>query len=319
MAALIIEIPSRHGNLYHKVDKPMVRAGRALDNDIILSDPAVSPYHFVVRQNAAGAYELRSLSDENGIRIGRRQVDEALSLNQLPLEFEAGRTRIRILNSSQPVAPTRLLSCRYGRHCLFGHWGWALLMFAVFFVLSAVNNYLSTPQTLTWDSYWSDQVVIATAALGLSIGLLIINRITSQRWDYPSSLSFVSLVLIVALLLDLLMRFADYFFTSPLPGFSINLAWSMILMPLALGWFLVRLNHGATLSSIIFVIVILTPAVYLQVKEVFARYDLLGSFSKQAYYNNSLYPLDYRMQETISIEQFEEISKRLVAPNPPKD
>ena len=129
MAALIIEIPGRGANQYHRIDKPVVRVGRALDNDVILSDPSVSPYHFLIRRNDTGTFELHSLADENGIRLGRRQVHDPIRLTELPLEFDAGRTRIRILSSSQPVAPTRLMSCRNGSSCLFGHWVWALLLF----------------------------------------------------------------------------------------------------------------------------------------------------------------------------------------------
>lgn len=185
MAALIIELPGRHGSQYHKISKPAVRVGRALDNDIILSDPSVSPYHFVIRLNNAGVYELHSLAEENGIRIGRRQVTQAITLTELPLELDAGRTRVRILDPAQIVAPTRLISCLNGGACVFGHWGWALLLFAALMLLSGYDNYLSTPQTLTWKSFWSDQLVIGLSALILSFGLLVINRLTSQRWDYP--------------------------------------------------------------------------------------------------------------------------------------
>ena len=43
MATLIIEIQGRHGSQYHKIEKAAVRVGRALDNDIILSDPPKTP------------------------------------------------------------------------------------------------------------------------------------------------------------------------------------------------------------------------------------------------------------------------------------
>ena len=129
MATLIIEFPGRNGHEYHKIYRSVVRVGRALDNDIILSDPTVSPYHFVIRRNESGEYELHSLADENGIRIDRRRVSERIKITELPLDFEAGRTRIRLLDRSQPVAPTRLISCRNGGACLFGHWGWALFLY----------------------------------------------------------------------------------------------------------------------------------------------------------------------------------------------
>ena len=150
MATLIIELPGRGGSQFHKIEKAVTRVGRALDNDIILSDPSVSPYHFTICCNPDGTYELHSLADENGIRIGRRKIEEPFALSKLPLTFDAGRTEVRILDSTQPVPPTRIISCQDGGACLFGHWGWALLLFCLFFAISAVDNYLSTPRLITW-------------------------------------------------------------------------------------------------------------------------------------------------------------------------
>ena len=315
MAALIIEIPGRHGSQYYPVSRPVLRVGRALDNDLILSDPSVSPHHLVLRRTEGGGYQLISLADENGVRVRGRQIVEPLDLNELPLELDAGRTRIRILDRSQPVAPTRLISCLGGGRCIFGHWGWAFALFAVLIALSAFNNYLSTPQVLSWKSFWRDQVIILLTALGLSFGLLIINRLTSQRWDFPASLGFVSLLLITAFTLDQVIPFADYFLTSPLPGYAISIAWVLIVLPLALAWFLVRLHHGNTAGSILLIMLLLTPAAYLQIRELVTHYDLLDDFSKKAFYSNTLYPWDRRIAKTLSIDEFLQISGERISPD----
>ena len=78
MAALMMEILYRSGSQFHKIERPVTRVGRALDNDVILSDPTVSPYHFVIRKNETGTFELRAIADENGIRVGRRLIEDAI-------------------------------------------------------------------------------------------------------------------------------------------------------------------------------------------------------------------------------------------------
>lgn len=305
MAAPIIEIHGRHGNLsFHPVDAPVTRLGRALDNDIILTDPTVSPYHLVIRRDADGHYELHPISEENGVVLNRRQLREPIALDDLPLDLEVGRTRLRILDRAQPVAPTRLLSCREGGTCLFGSWGWALIFFAVFTLLSALDNYLSTPLELSWQSYWRDQTLIMLVALGLTVGLLMVNRITSHRWDYAAAVGFTSVMLSLALLIDLAVPFANYFFTSEKPGFALSLAWSFLIMPVALSWFLIRLNHGGVAVSVVLVFALLSPAAYYQAKEVIDYYDLLDDFSKKAFYSDSLVPWDHRIQSTVSIDAF---------------
>lgn len=304
MAALMLELVSRHGSHFYPIDKPVVRVGRALDNDVIIGDPSVSPYHFTIRQRPDKSYELVSLADENGIRINRRQVNEATRLDKLPLAFDAGRTHVRIHDRAAAVAPTRLISCRDGRSCIFGNWGWAIALFMAMLALTGYDNYLSTPKLLSWDSFWSDQLVVLAAALGLSVGLLVVNRITSHRWDWPSSISFVSITLIVAFFLDLLLPFTDYFFTSELPGFVISITWIALALPLATAWFLIGLNHGSSVTSWILIAILFTPVAYLQFKQAGDHYNLFDEFSKKTYYSQALYPWDLRLQPTVSIEQF---------------
>ena len=54
-----------------------ILAGGTSNADIILTDPAISPHHLVIRRTPDDRYELVSVADENGIRINRRQLDEA--------------------------------------------------------------------------------------------------------------------------------------------------------------------------------------------------------------------------------------------------
>lgn len=132
-------------------------------------------------------------------------------------------------------------------------------------------------------------------------------------------MTFVSLVLIAAFLLDQIIPFADYFLSSPLPGYAITIVWIMVFLPLALAWFLIRLNHGNAATSIMLVILLLTPAAYVQVKEVLTHYDLLDDFSKKAFYSDALYPWDKRLQDTVSIDQFVQSSSTRIAPEEPDD
>jgi hypothetical protein len=289
----------------------VVRVGRAFDNDIILSDPTVSPYHFVLRRNDRDIYELHPTGDENGIQIGRRQLTVARELSELPVEFDAGRTRVRVLDPGQPVAPTRLLNCRHGL-CVFGHWAWALVLFGLLIALSATDNYLSTFEEISWDSFWRDQLTIILVAVALAVGLVAINRLTSHRWDFPASLSFVSLLLGIALFLDLLTPFVDYYFNSAIPSFTLSIAWSLLIMPLSLSWFLIRLNHGNRVASLIIIAMLLTPAAYFQVKEAIVYFDIGDQFSRKAFYTNTLIPWDYRNSETLTIDEFSQIQRRRI-------
>ena len=312
MEKLTIEVVHRHQSQFYKLDKPVVRVGRAFDNDIIVADPAVSAYHLLIRTTADGGHEVVSLADENGTHVDRRRIDNALKITRLPLRLDAGRTHIIVHDQQQSMAPTRMIGCRRGGWCVFGHWLPAILLFVLLAVVSGYENYLATPKQLSWDTYWSDQMVILALALGLSVAMLLINRITSHRWEYASSLSFVSLALLLSFALDQLIPLLDYYFTSPAPGYAASMLWVVVILPAFTAWFLARLNHGNLVTSLIVIVLIYTPSAYLQLKQVSEYYDLLDDFSKQAHYSNALFPWDVRRQQTVSIDDFlASISQRL--------
>ena len=48
MAKVILEVQTRGLNQYHRLETFPVSVGRGLDNDVILSDPAVSPIPFAL-------------------------------------------------------------------------------------------------------------------------------------------------------------------------------------------------------------------------------------------------------------------------------
>ena len=62
----VLEIITRGLNQYYPLRTFPVRVGRALDNDIILSDPSISAHHLEVDRNDDGQLTVRNLSEENG-------------------------------------------------------------------------------------------------------------------------------------------------------------------------------------------------------------------------------------------------------------
>lgn len=304
MAELTLEIIYRHQSQFHKVERPVLRIGRALDNDIILPDPSVSAYHLLLKRNTTGDYELVPLADENGTRIDGVMLDHPISIDELPQTLEIGRTRIIVHDRQQPVVPARLISCRNGGPCIFGHWLPATLLFAAMILVSGFDNYLSTHELLSWESFWSDQLIIVAIALGFTLAMVLITRITSHRWEFASCLSFVSLALVLAFGIDQATAFLDYYFTSPLPGFSLNALWAAVAIPLFTLWFLTRLHHGNVAVSAILVVITFTPGAYLQFKKVADHYGLDREFSRKSHYSHSLYPRDIRAAKTMDIGQF---------------
>ncbi len=58
MEALILEISTRGLHRYEQIDAEVTTIGRALDNDIILSDPTVAPHHLKIIRDSKNSLEL---------------------------------------------------------------------------------------------------------------------------------------------------------------------------------------------------------------------------------------------------------------------
>jgi hypothetical protein len=304
MAGLILEVTYRHETRYIPLTRPVTRLGRGLDNDVILNDPTVSAHHLVIKADAAGQLWLHPISDENGVTRNGRVVDEPLPLGSEPLVAEAGRTQLRILPTDHPVAATRRLRCSSGALCLFGSWLSAALLFGAFTLVSLVDNYWSTPQRLTWDSFGRDQVVILTVVLLISGGLTVLVRLLAHRWEPASALSFVSLMVLLATLLDQFAAFADYALTTAFVGFTVELTWAFIIAPVAIFWFLVHVNHAGTLSSLLVALMLLTPSAYFNSREAITYFGFFGSFSDEAHYPDELHPVDIHRSPSMSSDDY---------------
>jgi hypothetical protein len=147
-------------------------------------------------------------------------------------------------------------------------------------------------------------VVILGIAVGLIVVLLVVVRLVSHRWDVPAAISFVSLALTGIFVLDYGVTFANYFFSSDLPGYLVNLFLLVIALPLATAWLLVRYQHGNPVFAWVLIVVMFSPSAYLQVKEASNFYNLFDTFSRKAFYSRALYPWDVRLKQEKSIEDF---------------
>lgn len=121
----VVELLDRDGQVRQSitVTRWPLTLGRALDNDIVLSDAHVAPHHLRIAPGEAGL-EIEALATRNGVQCGRRRLREGerLAVPQTgePPEFEVGRTHVRLrlpghaLAPEQPLGAAPTLAHRYG-------------------------------------------------------------------------------------------------------------------------------------------------------------------------------------------------------------
>ena len=111
----LIEILDRDGHVRQSfaVQAWPVRIGRALDNDVVLSDPHIAPEHISIAPGEHGL-ALTVADTRNGVLLGRKRLRSGesapLANDGDAIELTAGRTRLRIRLPGHALAPELALA-----------------------------------------------------------------------------------------------------------------------------------------------------------------------------------------------------------------
>ena len=150
MEPLIIEIKTRGLHRYHAFDKSELRLGRALDNDIILSDPTVEPYHVKFQRHEDGRIELQNLAQVNPAQFNK-QLEDEYSTTSLPIHIRMGRISVSILARDQRVPATKSLTGNGRSNRLFGHPLSAVLLLGLCVLVGGLEFYFTSYNALKWE------------------------------------------------------------------------------------------------------------------------------------------------------------------------
>jgi hypothetical protein len=142
----VLEILDRDGQVRQTcaVHHWPLRIGRALDNDVVLSDPHVAPRHLAIGIGEAGL-TLQVGDTFNGVLAGQRRLRSgeqfALDSSAEAAEWTAGRTHMRLRLSGHALAPERPLAAAASSTRRFGP---VLLALAVLLAALSFSTWLET-------------------------------------------------------------------------------------------------------------------------------------------------------------------------------
>jgi len=148
-----IEVLDRDGQIRQSLTVAQwpLRIGRALDNDLVLSDPHVAAHHLHIASTETGL-QLHVDETRNGVQLGTRQrlqqgESAPLPAQGEPIELMAGRTRLRLRLPEHAVAPEVVIAPAVSLRRRA-----APLLLSAFLLIGGLlfNNYLNTdPDGLT--------------------------------------------------------------------------------------------------------------------------------------------------------------------------
>lgn len=192
-----------------------IRIGRALDNDVVLDDPYVDPYHAVLDTREPGQWLLKDLDSRNGTRQGRGHIENVQLESGAQLTL--GKSHIQVFSRDHQTAPA--LSLYDLEHRLISHDGIAL-MISLFLILAGLSG------ITLYTAYDGGEVRLETI-ISILAGALFGPVIVAGFWALIGRLlrgqsRFRALVNItlVALIIPLLVEPVLYALYFNLPGAS---------------------------------------------------------------------------------------------------
>lgn len=313
MEPLILEIAARGLHRYHRIEADVTSIGRALDNDIILSDPTVAAHHLKIIRYGDDSFELVNLSEVNPTRVDRKQIDSLVG-KQLPLGLEIGRIQARLLAPDHAVAAARPLPGGGRRDYLFGHASWAVVLVCACLVAGGLEFYLNLYNSFKWVDLAKYLLRETVLTIGIFVlALAILERLLVNRWEIKQLIISVSLVLLLYHVIGNMADSLDYLFSSSWPGMLILFGWNLVLIPAAITLYLMHISHLATNRSIILAVLIASPIALPALLQSSDLKALLSDFSASASYHNSLSSFNWHLADRVSVETFIEQAKNLEA------
>jgi pSer/pThr/pTyr-binding forkhead associated (FHA) protein len=213
MPQLIIEELTRSGIHigYHRVAELPVRIGRAFDNDIVLADQYVSPYHLVIEKNTDGLIIVDQGSD-NGTFIGRnkrKKTEGAVGIVSGDLVI-IGRTQLRIWSSTHQVQPAMRLPAQQSMTQRFVMPIVALVSLLIATAVFTLHLFLDTAKQTKLISLFANALpylffTFFWAGIWACAGFIIL-----RKSQYSLQLIIANGALVAIILLTSLTEYIDY-------------------------------------------------------------------------------------------------------------
>jgi hypothetical protein len=304
MDALILEINTGGLNHYYPINSETTTIGRALDNDIILSDPTVAAHHLEIIRCAENSLKLVNQAEINPARVNGQQLDSTVT-DQLPLSLTLGRIHARILSRNQEVERTRPIAGGSRSNHLFGHGIWVVILVVACLLFGGLEFYLNAYNIFKWGDLFKHVLRETVFTAGAFIvGLSVLERLLVNRWEIKQVITSVCLVVLLYYFSAVLADGLSYLVSANWPANLMHFVLNLILVPCAIALYLIHISHLKQAKAILLAILITSPIAIPAIMQGPVLRALLDDFSPSAKYHNNLSSLNWHLAETVSIESF---------------
>lgn len=246
MAKIIVEEVNRLGHVVsrHKFDQLPIAIGRGYQNDLILSDPFVSPEHVIIRDTDDG-WLVEDQNSENGVKLKLHSAGSSSDCLQSGDEIILGRTRLRLFSPTHPVITTHLLPTRASLPQIIARPIIATITIILVFAMLILDAQLTAAKQIGVDKLLANSLPTFMFALAWAGIWAFVGRVITHRASFLPHFIAALMLFIVSMLMATMSEYLTYNLSDELAAIIIE----FIVIGVALGGlFYINLVNSTNLS-----------------------------------------------------------------------
>jgi len=211
MVKIIIEEINRLGHVIsrHKFEHLPVSIGRGYRNDLILSDPYVSPQHVIIDESDAG-WLVEDQNSENGIRYRLHSTQSRANHLLSGDEFIIGRSRLRLISPWHTVPNTHLLPTKDSLPKIIARPILAANIVILAIMLQLLDAQLTTSTLTSFDKLLVRVFPTFMFALAWAGVWTFVGRVITHRASFIPHFIAALLTFIISLLVEVMSDYLSY-------------------------------------------------------------------------------------------------------------
>lgn len=195
MDTLVVQVGSRHGRTaeIHKSRGQDVKIGRGFNNDLVLTDPYVTPDQLRIT-NADGQWFVEVLDDTNPVLLNGNAVRGDTEQIKPGDKLKVGRTNLFIFSEAHPVEATHKLLLSSWLH---GDNAGLLVPFSLLILVCLLDmfvDYINYATTDEWSVYLYGGVALGVLILLWAGAWALLGRIIRHQSYFATQLRVTSAV-----------------------------------------------------------------------------------------------------------------------------
>ncbi|MBU3020073.1 FHA domain-containing protein [Paraglaciecola agarilytica] len=307
--AIVLELLSRKDQTlkYFKFNKSEILVGRDHHCDLRLEDPYISAEHVRIKQDSEDhTISFEDCDTVNGTLVNKQLLPGGqLQGNDI---LKLGRTRLKVVNTNQPVSAALPLSQLEESLNWLSHSGVAILLTLAYLVLSMVLEFTNSVVAYNVFDMLPKEMGQMALLSAWPIAFAIMGKVFNKESRVVSQFSILWLTLFIFYGLYLLEKLVSFNFNAPEGLIWVELmVYALVLFAciwLSLFFAFHQTNKRRNLVSSMMTLVIVVPIVSL---------SMLGSddFSAKPAYNSIMLPPIYQFRPASDVNTFVENSASL--------